>query len=94
MSSWKPTGYPSMSPYLICNDAQRLIDFVQSAFGAVVLRKFNRPDGSLLHVEVRIDDSVLMIGGGGTDARASLPHIHLYVSDASAVFDRAVAVLE
>jgi uncharacterized glyoxalase superfamily protein PhnB len=79
MSSWKPTGYPSMSPYLICNDAQRLIDFVQSAFSAVVLRKFNRPDGSLLHVEVRIDDSVLMIGGGGTGSCVFAPHPPLRV---------------
>lgn len=90
MESWKPAGYPSMSPYLICNDAEALIEFVRTAFGGVLLRRFDRPDGSLMHAEVRIDDSVVMIGGGAHGSRTST-HIHLYVPDASAVFDSAVA---
>jgi len=44
-----------------------------------------------MHAEVRIDDSVAMIGGGATSAQSGAPHIHLYVPDALAAFDRAVA---
>ena len=88
--AWKPAGYPSMSPYLISPDAEALIRFAEAAFGGVLLRRFDRPDGSLTHAEVRIDDSVLMIGGGATDARSGAPHIHLYVPDAQAAFARVV----
>lgn len=87
---WKPAGYPSMSPYLISPDAEALIRFAEAAFGGVLLRRFDRPDGSLMHAEVRIDDSVLMIGGGATATRSGAPHIHLYVPDAQAAFARAV----
>jgi PhnB protein len=88
---WKPGHYPSISPYLICQDAEKLLAFLNEAFGGVVLRRFDRPDGSLMHAEVRIDDSVVMVGGGATDMPSAAPHIHLYVQDTSATFRRAVA---
>lgn len=91
MADWKPSAYPSLSPYLICNDPEAAIAFMQAAFGGVLLRRFDRPDGSLMHAEVRIDDSVVMIGGGTPEYRGAQVHIHLYVRDAQAVFDRAVA---
>ncbi|MGD9806295.1 MAG: VOC family protein [Hyphomicrobiaceae bacterium] len=89
--TWKPANYPSMSPYLICSDAEALISFLEQAFGGVLQRSFDRPDGSLMHAEVKIDDSILMIGGSATAAQSAAPHIHLYVPDAQAAFDRAVA---
>ena len=90
MNNWKPDSYPSMSPYLICRDAQRLIAFLEAAFDGTVQRRFDRPDGSLMHAEVKIDDSIVMIGGGMTDTPAPPTHIHLYVKDALAVFAQAV----
>lgn len=90
MSSWKPASYPSISPYLICRDAEAMIDFLSAAFGGRVQRRFDRADGSLMHAEVRIDDSIVMIGGGATDTANSSAHIHLYVADARATFARAV----
>jgi uncharacterized glyoxalase superfamily protein PhnB len=91
MEAWKPTGYQSMSPYLICNDAEALLGFIKAALGGMLLRRFDRPDGTLMHAEVKIDDSVVMIGGAATEAETTSSHIHLYTPDASAVFARAVA---
>jgi PhnB protein len=91
MSEWKPSSYPSLSPYLICSEAVELIDFLQRAFDGELQRRFDRPDGSLQHAEIRIDDSIVMIGGGATDAVGAPVHLHLYVADAQAAFDRAVA---
>lgn len=88
--TWKPDDYPSMSPYIICSDGDALIGFVEQAFGGVLQRRYERSDGTLMHAEVRIDDSILMIGGGAAAAQSAAPHIHLYVPDALAVFDRAV----
>lgn len=89
--TWKPRDYPSLSPYLICADGDALIAFAGRAFGGVVQRRFDRPDGSLMHAEIRIDDSILMLGGAATPAQSTAPHIHLYVPDALAAFERAVA---
>lgn len=91
MSDWKPANYPSVSPYLICNDPERLIDFLQAVFDATQVRRFDRPDGALMHAEVRIDDSIVMIGGGATEYLSAQVHVHVYVADAQAVYDRALA---
>lgn len=91
MSDWKPESYPSLSPYLISQDAEGLIAFIEAAFGGVLQRRFDRPDGSLMHAEVKIDDSVVMIGGGAATTVSAPVHLHLYVAEARAAFDRAVA---
>jgi PhnB protein len=90
MSAWKPASYPSVSPYLVCGQAEDLIRFLERVFEATLVRRFDRPDGSLMHAEVRIDDSIVMIGGGATEQQSSGPHIHVYVRDAQAVYDRAL----
>lgn len=91
MSDWKPASYPSLSPYLICGEPERVIDFLAAVFGATLSRRFDRPDGSLMHGEIRIDDSILMIGGGATEYLSAQVHNHVYVTDAQAVYDRAMA---
>jgi PhnB protein len=58
----KPEGYSSVSPYLVIEGAQQVIDFLKEAFGATELRRYDMPDGSILHAEVRIDDTVIMMG--------------------------------
>ena len=91
MSAWKPEGYSSVSPYLMCADPEGLIAFLVAVFGAGQVRRFDRPDGSLMHAEMRIDDSIVMVGGSATQHLSSEVHIHLYVPDAAAVYDRALA---
>ncbi|SAL33321.1 glyoxalase/bleomycin resistance protein/dioxygenase superfamily protein [Caballeronia arvi] len=90
MTDWKPANYPSVSPYLICENAETIIAFLERVFDGALVRRFDRPDGSLMHAEVRIDDSIVMIGGGAADHQSSGPHIHVYVRDAQAVYDRAI----
>ena len=82
--SWKPETYPSLSPYLVCRDGNALIAFVEQAFGGVVQRRFDRPDGSLMHAELRIDDSILMLGSVATQGPPPEANVHLYVPDAQA----------
>ncbi|MCB1388572.1 MAG: VOC family protein [Rhodobacteraceae bacterium] len=91
MPGWKPDLYPSLSPYLICPEAEALIAFLGAVFGGRLLRRFERPDGSVMHAEVLIDDSVVMIGGGETGERTEGPHLHLYVRDVDALYARAQA---
>lgn len=88
---WKPASYPSLSPYLVVTGATKVIDFAQAVFGATVLRRFDRPDGTIMHAELRIDDSVLMLGEAG-DAYPAFPSmLHVYVADVDAAYERALA---
>ena len=83
-------GFHTITPYLIVQEAVELIDFVKRAFGAEELYRGTGSAGGV-HAEVKIGDSVVMIGGGAALRRASTPTgIHLYVKDADAVYERAV----
>jgi PhnB protein len=62
---WKPEGHSSVSPYIMVAGAQRLIDFHKRTFGATELRRYDMTDGSIMHAEVRIDDSVIMLADAG-----------------------------
>jgi PhnB protein len=91
MPGHKPRGYPSVSAYLVVNGAERVIDFLERTFDATELRRLDRPDGSIMHVEVRIDDSVIMLADA-TDSWPSYPSVlHVYVADVDATYRRALA---
>ncbi|MCB0786164.1 MAG: VOC family protein, partial [Flavobacteriales bacterium] len=61
-TSFKPAGYNSVSPYFIVPEAQRFIQLMKDLFGAKELRRYDMPDGSLMHAELMLDDSVIMLG--------------------------------
>lgn len=88
--SYKPAGYSTVSPYLIVKDAQRVVDFLQSVFDATEMRRFERPDGSIKHLEVKIEDSIIMIGEAMAHWPANTMHLHIYVQDVDATYRRAL----
>ena len=91
-SSWRPGGYPSVSPYLVVGGAGAgaVLAFVHDVFGGEPLRRFDRRDGSVMHAEVRIGDSVLMLGDATADWPAVPVSLHVYVEDVDAVYARAL----
>ena len=88
---YKPEGYPSVSAYVMVDGAQRVIDFLKKTFNATELRRFDSPDGSIMHVEVRIEDSVVMLSDGGGSFPAFPVWLHVYVPDVDATYRRALA---
>jgi PhnB protein len=88
--SYKPKGYSTVSPYLIAAGAGRVIDFLKRAFQAKELRRYDLPDGSIMHAEVRIGDTVVMIGDAGANWPAVPAHLHVYVEDVDASYARAL----
>ncbi len=90
-ANWKPGGYPSVSPYLVLDDARRMIEFLKAAFGATEPRRYDLADGSIKHAELRIDDSVIMLGDGGESFPPFPSLIHVYVENVDAVYARAIA---
>jgi len=89
-STCKPQGYTSVSPYLIVDGASRTIDFLVRVFDAVELRRFPDPTGRLMHAEVRIDDTVLMLADGVEGWPPIPAHVHIYVPDVDATYRRAL----
>jgi PhnB protein len=88
--TWKPRSYSSVSPYLVVAGAQKVIDFAKAVFGATELRRYDMPDGSIMHAEIRIDDTVIMLGDGGAAFPPIASLIHVYVADVDAVYERAL----
>lgn len=85
--AYKPEGYASVSVYLMVQDAQGVIDFLREALGGETLRRMDNPDGTIMHAEVKIDDSVVMLA----DVEPPVPsHIHVYVPDVDAAYNRAL----
>lgn len=88
--SHKPAGYTSVSPYLIVDGASETIDFLKDVFGGVELRRFPDPAGKVIHAEVRIDDTVVMIADAAEGWPALQSHVHVYVPDVDGTYQRAL----
>ncbi len=86
-----PDGYHAVTPYLVVPDAARLIEFLRAAFDARETERLEAPNNRIAHAEVRIGDSVVMLGEV-RDGHTTKPcMLYLYVKDADAVWQRAVA---
>jgi uncharacterized glyoxalase superfamily protein PhnB len=88
---YKPAKYTTVSPYLIVSGASATIDFLTQVFGATELRRFPDPSGRLMHAEVRIDDTVIMLADGGEGWPPVPSYVHVYVKDVDATYERALA---
>jgi len=83
--------HQALVPYLVVPDATRLLAFLRDAFGATEVMRVPRPGGGVQHAEVAIGDARIELADG-TDAYASRAGaLHLYVPDADAAYERAVA---
>jgi len=87
---YKPENYNSLSSYLIVDDAQKLASLLEVVFGAKELRKYARANGSIMHMELMIDDTVLMLSDATADYPAQKTMLHMYVPDVMATFSRAI----
>ena len=79
-----------MTPYLFAEGASRLIDFAVSGLGAEVVSREDRPDGAIMHAEIRIGDSMVMLGESSAEFGPMPSSIYLYVTDCDAVYQRAL----
>jgi PhnB protein len=88
--TWKPENYNSVSVYIVAENARRVIDFLKKTFDAADLRRFDMPDGKIMHAEVRVGDTVVMIADAGGAYPAFPVWLHVYVPDAQATYKRAL----
>ncbi len=94
-----PQGYHTVTPYLIIRDAASAIEFYKKAFGAKELLRFGGPDNKIMHAEIQIGDSPIMLADefpergfrGPQSLGGSAVGILLYVEDVDARFNQAIA---
>ena len=93
-----PEGMHSLTPHIVCRDANAAMDFYVRAFGAVDSGRLPGPDGKLMHGMMQIGDSSLMLVDENPEWRMNSPlalggtpvTLHLYVADADAALAQAV----
>lgn len=96
-----PDGFRTCTPYMVVKGAAQAIEFYKKAFDAKELMRMPGPGGAVMHAEIQIGNSVLMMCdemdcGGGVKTRSPLDlggtpmSIHLYVEKCDAAFDKAV----
>src|ERR1700744_102308 len=95
-----PDGYHSITPYLIVDGGDRAIEFYKAAFGATELLRMASPEGKILHAELRIGDSLIMLADEAPSHNALAPRsvggtpvsLMLYLEGVDAVVEHAVGL--
>jgi PhnB protein len=93
-----PDGYHTITPHLTVRDAARAVEFYKEAFGATERGAMKGPDGKIMHAELMIGDSIIMLADefpefGGLSPLStggSSTSLHIYLDGVDAAFDRAV----
>lgn len=93
-----PEGYHTLTPFLIVRNAARAIEFYKQAFGAQERGVAKGPDGKVMHAELKIGDSVIMLSDEYPEFGSLSPQsvggspmgLHIYIENVDAAFDRAV----
>ncbi len=86
-----PEGFHSVTPYLTVRGVDKIIDFLSKAFDAQVSHEpIKRPDGKIMHAQVKIGDSCVMLGEESEQAKATASTLYLYVPDVDRVYRQAV----
>ena len=97
--AWMPPGYHNITPYLVCRDASKAIEFYKKALGAKERFRMPGPGGTVAHAELEIGDSLFMLGEESPQQGALAPPtiggtatgIFIYTEDVDKAFARAIA---
>jgi PhnB protein len=99
MSQLIPAGFHSLTPYMVCKDTRKVIEFYKNAFGAKERFLMTGPDGKgVMHAEILIGNSIIMISDENTHEPCksaetiggSPVSFYLYVDNVDAAFEKAV----
>lgn len=94
-----PEGYHAVTPYLIVDDAAKIIEFYKRGLGAQEILRMPGPGGRIMHAEVKVGDSVIMMGEEPPDkpimrspksAGVRTASLYIYVPDVDTTFKRAL----
>ena len=85
-----PDGYHTITPYLIVEDADKLVEFVEKTFDGELLFKMQNDAGTITHAEMKIGDSMLMLSEASEEWKPTKTTLYLYVADTDATYQKAL----
>jgi len=85
-----PDGYRTLTPFILVKDAAKLIDYILKAFDGKIKSRHDGPDGKVMHAEILIGDSILMLGEANEKYPAMPAMLYLYVNDVDDTYDQAI----
>ena len=83
--------YRTLTPYLVVPDADAEIRFLKDAFGATEGQCQRQADGSVMHAELNVGNSLVMLGQAGNEWKALSAALYVWVPDVDAAYARALA---
>ena len=90
MSNLRPAGHHAVTPSFVVPGTSRVIGFLEKAFGAKVVDRYEGPGGTVMHAELRIGDSLVMLGQAGGPYGPKLASLYLWVPDVDAKYEKAL----
>ena len=85
-----PEGYHTLTPFLMVKGAAKNIEFIKNAFGAKEHSVHKQPDGTIVHAELQLGDSLLMMSEATEKYSAMPTALYLYVEDVDSVYNKAI----
>jgi uncharacterized glyoxalase superfamily protein PhnB len=85
-----PDGYHTVTPYLVVPDAPAFIEFLGRALGATERMRMPSEGSAIMHAEVQVGDSVIMLASATDVANAKTAMLHIYLPDVDAAYQRAI----
>jgi uncharacterized glyoxalase superfamily protein PhnB len=86
-----PPGFHTVTPYLVVRGVAKTIEFAKKAFGAELNGEaIKRPDGSIMHADLKIGDSIVMLSDADAQHQPMQSMLYIYVPNVDAVYQRAI----
>lgn len=85
-----PEGYRTVTPYLLVREAPTLIEFLEQGFGAKEICRILHPEGCIMHAEVKMGDSIIMMSEARGEYEPMPSFIYLYVENTDATYENAL----
>jgi PhnB protein len=82
--------YRTVTPYLLVSDADAELAFLKAAFGGAEVNCQRNPDNTVMHAEMKIGDSLVMLGQAGGPWKHRAAALYLWVEDVDATYARAL----
>jgi uncharacterized glyoxalase superfamily protein PhnB len=85
-----PTGFHSLTPFIVVKGAEQLLDFIKHAFNGETISMMKDPEGKVMHATARIGNSILMLSDADEKFEAMPCMLYLYVEDVDSIYKKAV----
>ena len=83
--------YPTITPYLMSNNADNVLQFMKAVFGATEIHMQRRENGDIMHATLQIEESMVMLSSATKDYPAMPAMLHVYMHDCDQYYNRAIA---